>query len=52
MIDLSNPLSPFIKGVMFDEDGSKFIRGGHHLRVVGNYVYVTGLLDGIGVVKF
>jgi len=53
MIDISDPANPEIKDVMKD-DGSEtmFLWNGHFVRVVGNYIYVAGLQEGFGIVKF
>jgi hypothetical protein len=52
MIDISDPKNPLVKSVLYTDDSKPFLRGGHHLEIIGNYIYITGLQDGIGIVKF
>jgi len=52
-IDISNPLNPIIKEQMkFNEEQRPFLYNGHFIRAVGDYLYVSGLQDGFGIVKF
>ncbi len=53
MIDITDPLNPFIKETMrFDEEKRPLLFNGHFIRTIGNYLYVSGLQDGFGIVKF
>lgn len=53
MIDIADPANPTIKEVMhFDEEKRPFLFNGHFIRAIGDYLYVSGLQDGFGIVKF
>jgi len=53
MVDISNPSNPTIKETLrFDEEKTPFLYNGHFIRAIGNYLYVSGLQNGFGIVKF
>ncbi|MEK7123604.1 MAG: hypothetical protein AAB851_01790, partial [Patescibacteria group bacterium] len=53
MIDISDPSNPTIKETLhFNEEKTPFLYNGHFIRAIGNYLYVSGLQNGFGIVKF
>lgn len=53
MIDINDPLNPIIKEIMeFNEEKRPFLFNGHFIRAIGDYLYVSGLQDGFGIIKF
>lgn len=51
LIDISNPTNPVVKDKIITDDTMPFLRGAHNTNIIGNYIYVTGLQDGIGIIK-
>lgn len=53
MVDVSSPINPTIKEILrFDEEKMPFLYNGHTIKAIGNYLYVAGLQDGFGIMKF
>ena len=53
MVDISSPSNPTIKEILrIDEEKTPFLYNGHTIRAIGNYLYVAGLQDGFGIIKF
>lgn len=53
MVDITDPKNPQIIDVLRDDGtGEMFLWNGHYVHVIGNYVYVAGLQNGFGIVKY
>jgi hypothetical protein len=53
MINISDPANPTIKETLrFDEEKTPFLYNGHFIRAIGNYLYISGLQNGFGIIKF
>lgn len=53
MVDIADPKNPAIKDVLKDDgSGEMFLWNGHSIYSIGEYVYVSGLQNGFGIVRY